>query len=192
MRHLGCILSESKLLRDAVCRILNISGIPSSPIQHQFACVLEDRTFIRQYSLSTKKILHAGALEVLQQCERLNFNYIVPSAGLFVLVDLSRLLEKKRYCYERALFIYMFRECNVVMSPGEGSLAPPGYFRLCYACAPKGAVRVAFSRIAKITKEKLAVFAMHLCIDSTEQTETERFLSQCFDASEEQDKEANA
>ena len=153
--------------------------------------MLEDRAFIRRYSLSTKKILRAGALEVLQQCERLNFKYIIPSAGLFVLVDLSRLLEKKRYCYERALFIYMFRECNVVMSPGEGSLAPPGYFRLCYACAPKGAVRVAFNRIAKITKEKLAVFAMRICVDPTEPTETERFLSLCFGASEEPDKEAS-
>jgi aspartate/methionine/tyrosine aminotransferase len=155
--HLGCILSESDRLREALTRIINISGIPSSPIQNQLAGVLEDRTFIHEYSRINKEILAECSREVVTECRRLNFSFIKPLAGLFVLVDLSRLMKESTYANERALFRHIFYECNVVMTPGEGSMAPPGMFRCCFACAPKGAVVEAFKRIEKLTKEDITM-----------------------------------
>ena len=43
------------------------------------------------------------------------------------------------------------------MTPGEGSMASPGMFRCCFACAPKGAVVEAFKRIEKLTKEDITM-----------------------------------
>jgi aminotransferase len=155
--HLGCLLPESKRLHQALCRIVRISGCPSNPIQDQLAGVLEDRRFIQEYSTSNANILKAGCADVVKACDNLGFSYVPASAGLFVMIRLVTLMKETTYANERALFRHMFTECNVVMSPGEGSMAPPGWFRCCYACAPEGAVEEAFSRIAKLKREDIVV-----------------------------------
>ena len=155
--HLGCILSESQILRDALCRTLRVSGPCSNPVQHQLACVLEDRTFMKAYADSNLEILRRGCKEVMEACDSLGFNYVTAQAGLFVFISMKRLMKEASYANERAVFRHIFQTCNVVMSPGEGSLAPPGFFRCCYGCAPHGAVKEAFRRIASIHKDDIVV-----------------------------------
>ena len=144
-------------MQQALGRVIRISGCPSSPLQDQFAGVLEDRRFIQEYKHSNLNILKSGCADVIHACNNLGFSYVLPSAGLFIMINLSTLMKEMTYANERALFRHIFTECNVVMSPGEGSMAPPGWFRCCYACAPAGAVEEAFARLAKLTIEDIVV-----------------------------------
>ena len=154
--HLGCVHSTSILLRQALCRVVHLNNA-SNPIQHQLAGVLEDRAFIKSYRESNLVILNHGIKTVITACTALGFDYVPVSAGLFVFINLNSLMKECSWANERALFRHIFKECNVVMSPGEGSLATPGWFRCCYACAPNGAVVEAFHRIGTVRKENVVV-----------------------------------
>lgn len=81
--------------------------------------------------------------------------YTKGTGGVYIWCDFRKLLEKKDWEGERALFKKMSHEAKVIFTPGRDfHPSEPGFFRFCFARAGEEELETAFQRLRKVLFNK--------------------------------------
>lgn len=151
-------------------RKMSSFGLVSTQTQHLLASMLSDDGFVdgfltesatrlgKRYRLFTRGLAQVG-IKCLQS-----------NAGLFLWMDLRRLMKKQSFEAEMELWRAIINEVKINVSPGSSfHCCEPGWFRVCYANMDDLAVEVALTRIRKFVNQnkEAMVPAKMLCWQSS-------------------------
>ena len=147
--RVGAILTKSKPIQTALSNVSYFCAIPG-PFQHMIAAMLEDEAWVDElFSLNQNRLKLSRDVLVTALHER-NLPHVVPSAGLFIWIDLSNELKEKTFDEEKKLWKIMFEETHLMLTPGKDAKnKTPGTFRACFAATPFASLEVAIERISR-------------------------------------------
>ena len=98
--------------------------------QRLLANIIEDDAFLGHYIKENQKRLKTLPLIISDQLKE--FKFIMPEAGLFMLLDLSDHIKSLEQ--ERGFFNLLLDKYKINISPGETlGLETPGFYRVCFA-----------------------------------------------------------
>ncbi|CAN1254069.1 1-aminocyclopropane-1-carboxylate synthase [Linum perenne] len=136
-------------------RKMSSFGLVSTQTQHMIGSMLSDEEFVDEFIAANKRRLaerHSaftgGLMEVGIRCLKTS------NAGLFVWMDLRRLLKEQTVEAETALWRVIINEVKLNVSPGTSfHCSEPGWFRVCFANMDDETMEVALSRIRAFVAE---------------------------------------
>ncbi|KAK6918323.1 LOW QUALITY PROTEIN: Aminotransferase, class I/classII, partial [Dillenia turbinata] len=133
-------------------RKMSSFGLVSSQTQHLLALMLSDEEFIprgeREKACQRHMLFTKGLEEVGISCLRSN-------AGLFVWMDLRRLLSEPKLEGEMKLRRIIINDVKLNVSPGSSFLCcEPGWFRVCFANMDDHTMKVVLLRIRSFVSGK--------------------------------------
>ncbi|KAI8471901.1 MAG: pyridoxal phosphate-dependent transferase [Monoraphidium minutum] len=146
--RLGCLHSRNPSLNDALVNLAYFT-LPSAPIQWLFAELLGDAKFLRHYvAENNRRLLHSyqTLTDALDAAGGDPIPYVPATAAMFLWIDLRAGLRAPTWEEERSLWRYM--ACHA---------AEPGFFRVCWAWMPPGALVAAAGRVAAAVREHRAL-----------------------------------
>lgn len=139
----GVLVTQNKALQDTIELQASWAGV-SGHTQHVLAEMLNDRQWVQDYLGEMRRGLRESATAVTRELTLAGIPYVQPDAGFFVLCDLRQWLEEPSWDAEHRLWARILETTGVNMTPGSACRAPePGFFRLCHASNPAGAVKMA-------------------------------------------------
>eukprot|EP01027_Heterolobosea_sp_BB2_P014415 GEZU01020702.1.p1 GENE.GEZU01020702.1~~GEZU01020702.1.p1 ORF type:complete len:391 (-),score=116.06 GEZU01020702.1:55-1227(-) len=157
----GVLYTENPELLKAI-GVVGFFTCASNDVQFGLNAMLKNEAFVDEY-LKQNRLALRGAYETVVRCiEDLpgQVSYIPAQAGFFVWVNLASFLpqQQQQKCAagkqsgpdpaEMQLFWHLFNEAKVILTPGTiFHSEEPGWFRVCFAAAPREAIKVAFQRI---------------------------------------------
>jgi aspartate/methionine/tyrosine aminotransferase len=150
--RVGFCYSENDALNAALDNISYFHSV-SNDTQLALAQLLEDHAFVHSYVLEMRSQLRASRDAILPFLERMRVPHVLPTAGLFLWLDLSRFLPPHLDAREAEARLQqlLFDRARVVLTPGLAChAARPGFFRCCFAWMPRDALVAAFHRIERV------------------------------------------
>ncbi|CAH9089790.1 unnamed protein product [Cuscuta epithymum] len=131
-------------------RKMSSFGLVSTQTQHMIASMLSDEEFMEKFIHESSERLSKRHMDFTRGLSRFGINTLKSNAGLFVWMDLRRLLREHTFKAELELWKVIIHEVKLNVSPG-GSFhcAEPGWFRVCFANMDDETMRVALMRIWK-------------------------------------------
>ena len=133
----------------------------SNDTQDCLAAMLRDEAWLDSYLRTSRRLLRESYEALAAILRAADIPHVAARAGMFVWVDLRRLLRGAGFAAERALTRELFDECRLLFTPGEPQhSAEPGFFRVCFAYAPKKSVVVAFERLKAFAARRAAEGAL--------------------------------
>ncbi|KAI8474180.1 MAG: pyridoxal phosphate-dependent transferase [Monoraphidium minutum] len=158
--RLGCLHSRNPSLNDALVNLAYFT-LPSAPIQWLFAELLGDAKFLRHYvAENNRRLLHSyqTLTDALDAAGGDPIPYVPATAAMFLWIDLRAGLRAPTWEEERSLWRYMVDSKRLLLTPGEAChAAEPGFFRVCWAWMPPGALVAAAGRVAAAVREHRAL-----------------------------------
>jgi 1-aminocyclopropane-1-carboxylate synthase len=147
--RVGVILTKSKPIQTALSNVSYFCAVPG-PFQHMISAMLEDYEWVDELFLTNRLRLKQSRDVLVQRLSEKNIPHIVPNAGLFIWVDLSKHLKQDTWDEEKKLWKIIFDETHLLLTPGKDAKnASPGHFRLCFAATPFASLKVAIDRISE-------------------------------------------
>ncbi|KAJ8768550.1 hypothetical protein K2173_022657 [Erythroxylum novogranatense] len=130
-------------------RKMSSFGLVSSQTQHLIASMLSDDEFVERFIRESKTRLASRHKLLTEGLARLGISCLKGSnAGLFVWMNLRRLLKEQSFEGEMALWRVIINEVKLNVSPGSSfHCSEPGWFRVCFANIDDETVEVALARI---------------------------------------------
>ncbi|OAY56486.2 1-aminocyclopropane-1-carboxylate synthase [Manihot esculenta] len=141
-------------------RKMSSFGLVSSQTQYMIASMLSDDGFVEDFITQSKKRLATRYSNFTNGLAQVGIKCLKTSnAGLFVWMDLRKLLKEHTVEGETALWRVIINEVKLNVSPGSSfHCTEPGWFRVCYANMDDQSMEVALSRISRfVLKHKEAV-----------------------------------
>jgi 1-aminocyclopropane-1-carboxylate synthase len=154
--RVGVLYSHNKALLAAVGGSSTAFQV-SNVIQAILAETLADVTFM-------KALKEENCARILQSFEllttgfrKLNIPFYNAGAGIFVFVDMRRLLKENSFAGERELHLALVKEIKWSLTPGEPCHhVLPGFFRVCYCWVTPEAIVECLRRLEKFIETRLA------------------------------------
>ncbi|MED6222244.1 acetyl-CoA synthetase [Stylosanthes scabra] len=129
-------------------RKMSSFGLVSSQTQHLLASMLNDDEFVGRFLAESAKRLGERYRVFTKGLGQVGIKCLPSNAGLFLWMDLRRLLKKPTFEAEMELWRVIIHEVKINVSPGASfHCSEPGWFRVCYANMDDEAVKVSLQRI---------------------------------------------
>ncbi|XP_024987224.1 1-aminocyclopropane-1-carboxylate synthase-like isoform X2 [Cynara cardunculus var. scolymus] len=137
-------------------RKMSSFGLISSQTQYFLASILSDEEFVMNFLSENSRRLAKRHKVFTQGLEEENITCLPSNAGLFVWMDLRRLLKEPTFDEEMVLWRLIIKDVKLNVSPGSSfHCVEPGWFRVCFANMDDQTVEIALDRIhAFVGKEK--------------------------------------
>eukprot|EP00871_Galdieria_phlegrea_P002224 jgi/Galph1/3001/GphlegSOOS_G1691.1 len=146
----GVVYTENMKVRDALRFLPYFCGI-SGDTQFALTQLLSDDDFVQSFVDENCRRLRDNYLVNCKLLDAMSILHIPSEAGFFIWMDFSQFLESKTFESERKLWRSLFENAKVVLTPGEVCHSSrPGWFRCCFAAAPRAACEAAWHRVAKL------------------------------------------
>lgn len=137
-------------------RKMSSFGLVSSQTQHLLASMLSDEEFVEKFLAESSKSLANRYKLFTKGLEQVGINCLKSNAGLFVWMDLRRLLKEQTAEAEMALWQVIINDVKLNVSPGcSFHCSEPGWFRVCFANMDDQTVEVALRRIRKFVAPQM-------------------------------------
>ncbi|GLT46341.1 hypothetical protein SLA2020_201020 [Shorea laevis] len=129
-------------------RKMSSFGLVSSQTQHLIAAMLSDDEFVDRFIAKSKGRLDKRRKDFTEGLKQVKIDCLNGNAGLFVWMDLRRLLKDQSFEAEMELWKVIINEIKLNVSPGSSfHCSEPGWFRVCIANMDDSTMKVALSRI---------------------------------------------
>ncbi|KAK7845001.1 1-aminocyclopropane-1-carboxylate synthase [Quercus suber] len=129
-------------------RKMSSFGLVSSQTQHLLASMLSDDEFVDNFLKENSERLAKRHSLFTKGLEKMGITCLKSNAGLFVWMDLRRLLKEPTFESEMTLWRLIINEVKLNVSPGSSfHCSEPGWFRVCFANMDDDTVEVALERI---------------------------------------------
>lgn len=139
-------------------RKMSSFGLVSSQTQHLIASMLSDDEFVNEFISESAKSLEKRHNDFTSGLDKVGISCLKSNAGLFLWMDLHKLLKEQTTEAEMALWRLIINEVKLNVSPGSSFHCPePGWFRVCIANMDDKTMEVALTRIRIFIKKELVV-----------------------------------
>jgi len=130
----GILFSQNLPLLSAMGALSTFCAVPN-PIQFVLGQLITDDSFLQFYFVENASRLKKAHEICISQLEGLNVTFTKSIAGMFLWLNMSKLLETQdSWSAEENLFQALISEEKLVLTPGLSNHATsPGFFRLCFA-----------------------------------------------------------
>ncbi|KAF8389349.1 hypothetical protein HHK36_026043 [Tetracentron sinense] len=130
------------------CRKMSSFGLVSTQTQHLIASMLSDQEFVESFIAESAKRLAMRHRIFTRGLSQVDISCLKSNAGLFVWMDLRRLLKDSTVKAEMALWRMIIKDVKLNVSPGSSfHCSEPGWFRVCFANMDDDTMEVALRRI---------------------------------------------
>ncbi|XP_068636153.1 1-aminocyclopropane-1-carboxylate synthase-like [Aristolochia californica] len=131
-------------------RKMSSFGLVSTQTQHLLASMLSDEEFIDTYLVESARRLAMRHKLFTAGLSQVGIDYLKGNAGLFIWMDLRKLLKEPTFEGEMVLWRTIIHNVKLNVSPGSSfHCAEPGWFRVCFANMDDDTMEVALQRIRK-------------------------------------------
>lgn len=155
--RLGLLYSRNEALMAGMAN-LNTAHLASSHTQWIVESVLRDRAFVAKLVTQNQHRLTETYVSIVRVLRRYKLTYVPARGGLFVWVDLSPLLEADSAAAERALWLSIFREAGLLLTPGAGfGHIRHGMFRIVYTSLTSDELAEAVRRLDAFLADRVRV-----------------------------------
>ncbi|GMY23750.1 1-aminocyclopropane-1-carboxylate synthase 1 isoform X1 [Fagus crenata] len=135
-------------------RKMSSFGLVSSQTQHLLASMLSDEEFVGNFLSESSKRLAKRHNMFTKGLEQVGITCLKSSAGLFVWMDLRRLLKEQTVEAEMVLWRLIIKDVKLNVSPGSSfHCSEPGWFRVCFANMDIDTMEVALKRIRDFVRQ---------------------------------------
>ncbi len=152
--RVGIVYSLNQVFR-AAYNNLNAPSMMSNYAQWIFEKILSDHEFVEAYVRANQEALTENYALTVSRLRKLGIPYSPARGSLFVWLDLSGLLKDDSADSERALWMSLYKESGILLTPGDGfGHSKRGQFRLVYSYMVKDDLSVAMDRFANFINAK--------------------------------------
>jgi len=146
--RIGAIFSKSSQILN-VLTATSFFAMTSTPMQRAVAEILSDSTFVSDFMRETVAHLKKSCESFTAELRRCDIKYIAPSAGLFIVLDLRRLLPSRPTFEDELVLFNKLCNAGVVITPAKDChFFEPGLFRACPYGLPQSCYCSLADRIA--------------------------------------------
>lgn len=139
-------------------RKMSSFGLVSSQTQHLIAVMLSDDEFVEKFISESGKRLAERHRAFTRGLSKVGINCLKSNAGLFLWMDLHRLLKEQTTEEEMVLWRVIINKVKLNVSPGSSFHCPePGWFRVCIANMDDNTMEVALTRIRDFVDQNTEV-----------------------------------
>ncbi|XP_062074423.1 1-aminocyclopropane-1-carboxylate synthase-like [Humulus lupulus] len=129
-------------------RKMSSFGLVSTQTQHLIAAMLSDEVFVNSFLTESARRLAIRHKVFTSGLSQVGIECLQSNAGLFLWMDLHKLLRKQTPEAEMELWRVIIHEVKLNVSPGASFHCPePGWFRVCIANMDDHTMKVALTRI---------------------------------------------
>ncbi|KAL4324562.1 hypothetical protein GQ457_11G024760 [Hibiscus cannabinus] len=129
-------------------RKMSSFGLVSSQTQHLIASMLSDDDFVDNFITESRELLFKRHNYFTWSLSQVGIGSLKSNAGLFIWMDLRKLLKEKTFEAEMELWRVIINDVKLNVSPGSSfHCDEPGWFRVCFANMDDGTMEVALLRI---------------------------------------------
>ncbi|XP_027361545.1 1-aminocyclopropane-1-carboxylate synthase-like [Abrus precatorius] len=129
-------------------RKMSSFGLVSTQTQYLIASMLSDDEFVERFLQESAKRLATRYGVFCRGLAQVGIKCLQSNAGLFLWMDLHRLLKKPTFEAEMELWRVIIHQVKINISPGSSfHCSEPGWFRVCYANMDDRAVEVSLTRM---------------------------------------------
>ncbi|XVF52970.1 hypothetical protein PTKIN_Ptkin05aG0060700 [Pterospermum kingtungense] len=129
-------------------RKMSSFGLVSSQTQHLIASMLSDDDFVDSFIVESREKLFKRHKFFTWSLSQVGIGSLKSNAGLFIWMDLRKLLKEKTFEAEMDLWRVIIHEVKLNVSPGSSfHCHEPGWFRVCFANMDDNTMEVALLRI---------------------------------------------
>lgn len=140
----------------AAYKNLNASSMVSNLTQWLFTEILFDHPFLKVYIKENQKNITASYNTVVKKLDQLHIPYAPAEGSLFVWLELSDLLTEQTELADEALWLNIYEETGVLLTPGKGfGHSKKGQYRLVHSYLKPAALDEAMLRLHTYIKNKL-------------------------------------
>ncbi|KAF3448616.1 hypothetical protein FNV43_RR09329 [Rhamnella rubrinervis] len=145
-------------------RKMSSFGLVSSQTQHLIASMLSDDEFVNEFISESAKSLEKRHNYFTSELEKVGISCLKSNAGLFLWMDLHKLLKEQTTEAEMTLWRVIINEVKLNVSPGSSFHCPePGWFRVCIANMDDKTMKAALTRIRIFVNKELVVPTKKRC-----------------------------
>ncbi len=144
--RVGVVYTLNETFLDAF-QNLNLSHCVSNHTQWILEEVLKDEAFVSLYIKTNQQKLTESYIVVIDTLRKLHIPYVPARGSLFVWMDLSQYINDNTEESENALWMDLYSETGILLTPGQGfGHKGYGFFRMVYPFIPKADLIVAMDR----------------------------------------------
>lgn len=133
----------------------NAPHMVSNHTQWLFQMVFEDNDFLEHYIKTNQQRLTESYVAFTSILKSNNIPYVPAAGSLFIWADFARLLPEISQEAEDALWLDIYQETGILLTPGDGfGHSAKGQFRIVYSCFPLDQLKVAIERMDTYLKAK--------------------------------------
>ncbi|XP_009757887.1 1-aminocyclopropane-1-carboxylate synthase-like [Nicotiana tabacum] len=145
--RVGIIYSYNNVVTNCA-RKMSSFGLVSTQTQFLISNMLSDEKFITKFITKSSGRLRKRHYMFIKGLEQVGINTLKSNAGLFIWMDLRRLLKEPTFESELQLWRIIINEVKLNISPGcSFHCSEPGWFRVCFANMDDETMRIALRRI---------------------------------------------
>ena len=135
----------------------NLPHLVSNITQWMIGEMLKDSAFIDAYIEKNKLLINNSYKLVITALDKIDVPYIPSRGSLFVWADLSRFLRENSDKGEEQLWLDIYHNTGVLLTPGIGFMhQKKGLFRIVFTAMPQAHLKVAMDRlIAYLLQRKI-------------------------------------
>ncbi|KAK9121597.1 hypothetical protein Syun_019214 [Stephania yunnanensis] len=139
-------------------RKMSSFGLVSTQTQHLIARMLSDDDFVKSFLAESKKRLARRHRIMRMGMAQVGIGSLRSNAGLFIWMDLRRLLKERSFDGEMELWHLIINDVKLNVSPGSAfHCSEPGWFRVCLSNMDDRTMEVALRRIGKFVRKSTKV-----------------------------------
>lgn len=128
----------------------NIPHMVSNITQWVVGELLQDTAFVSSYLKENHQRINQSYKLVVDSMNKINAPYIPSRGSLFVWIDLSAQLSEDSAQGEEQLWIDIYRNTGILLTPGAGfQHQKKGLFRIVFSAVPYDHLKVAMDRLVK-------------------------------------------
>lgn len=137
-------------------RKMSSFGLVSTQTQHLIAAMLSDEMFVEKFIMENRKRLGSRHEVLTQGLAQVGIGNLNGNAGLFLWMDLRKLLKQPTFEAEMELWRSVINNVKLSISPGSSfHCSEPGWFRVCFANMDDEMTKVALQRIRKFALQTM-------------------------------------
>ncbi|KAF9602569.1 hypothetical protein IFM89_029868 [Coptis chinensis] len=155
--RVGIIYSYNKQVVSCA-RKMSSFGLVSTQTQHLIASMLSDNDFVERFIEESARRLATRHNVITNGLSQVGIGSLKSNAGLFLWMDLRRLMKESTEEAEMNLWRAIINEVKLNVSPGSAfHCSEPGWFRVCFANMDDETVGVALKRIRAFVLQNIEV-----------------------------------
>ncbi|XAR70254.1 1-aminocyclopropane-1-carboxylate synthase [Bertholletia excelsa] len=145
--RVGIIYSYNDAVTNCA-RKMSSFGLVSTQTQHFIASMLSDDAFVEKFIMGSSQKLASRHKDFTEGLAKMGIRSLEGNGGLFLWMDLRRLLKDATFGAEMALWKVIIYDVKLNVSPGSSfHCSEPGWFRVCFANMDDETMQVALERI---------------------------------------------